>query len=205
MSGSVVGLARRRWQGTFTIDPWGLDRELVSLVAPVASLRWDLRVEGGERLRADGPALLVFNRRFGVTEPLVLAAALHRSTGRTVRVVGCPDVAPLATVLRRFGAVIAEVDEVAGLLRAGEVVALAAERDLLRRSRAGAAPLHLMEPALAAGVPVLPVAVRGRELGRRWRVTVGEPLRRPKGKAALAEADLADQARQGLQDLLDAG
>ena len=68
----------------------------------MASLRWDLRVEGGERPRAGGPALLVFNRRFGVTEPLVLAAALHRSTGRTVRIVGCPDVAPLATALRRL-------------------------------------------------------------------------------------------------------
>jgi hypothetical protein len=205
MSGSVVSLARRRWQGTHTIDPWGLDRELVSLVEPLASLRWDIRVDGADLLGARGPALLVFNRRFGVTEPLVLAAGIHRATGRDVRLVGCPDVAPLATMLRRFGAVVAVPDEVAGLLRAGEVVAVAADRAPLRRSRAGAAPLALLEPALGLDVPVLPVAVRGRELGRRWQVSVGEPLPTPGGPAPLAEADLADHARRGLQDLLDCG
>ena len=41
----------------------------------------------------------------------------------------------------------------------------------------------------------LPAAVIGRELGRAWRVEIGEPLETPAGKGPLAWAELADAAR----------
>jgi 1-acyl-sn-glycerol-3-phosphate acyltransferase len=196
-------LLRRRVAGTYDVDPWGLDHDLAEALAPVWTLRYDLRVDRPDRLPDEGPALLVANRRLGFSEPFVLARGVRQATGRHVRCVGVPDVQPFGSVLRRLGGVLARPDEVAGLLRAGEVVGVLLDRDVRHRAHAGAVPTELFAPAFELEVPVVPVALVGREVGRSWRVRLGEPVRHPRGRGPLAMAELAERARSGVQDLLD--
>lgn len=194
-------LLRRRLEGTFTVDPWGLDPELVELLASAARLRWDVDVRGCLELPA-GPFAVVINRRAGLSEPWVVAEAVRRVADRHVRFVGVPDVAPLGPVLRRLGAVVDRPDEIAGLLRAGEAVGLLLGRELTRRHAGGLHP-EVLAPVVALGAPVVPVAVDGRELGRHWRVTIGDPLSAAVHPGPLAVADLAEHTRLVVQSLLD--
>jgi hypothetical protein len=146
----LAELAGRRIQGTFEIDPWGLDVDLVELAAPLARLRWSITVDGADTI-ADGPALLVAGRRLlAPTEPVVIAAAVLQATGRPLRVLGIPDLAPIGPLLRRFGGVVDHPAEAAALLRAGHLV-------LARR-------------AMDLGAPIVDVTTSGWELSRRWRV-----------------------------------
>ena len=101
---NAAAFVQRRLAGTYHVDPWGLDPDVVELVSPLGRLRWSLEVDGAHQLPAVGPAIVVCNRRFGVSEPFVLAAGLARATGRLVRLVGLPDVAPVGPMLRRLGA-----------------------------------------------------------------------------------------------------
>lgn len=197
------GVVRRRLGGTYEVDPWGLDHDLVELLSPMWSLRYGIEVDHPDHLPATGPALLVANRRLGMSEPFVLARGVRLATGRHVRSVGVPDVQPIGSLLRRLGGVLARPDEVAGLLRAGEVVGVLLDRDVRQRAHAGRVPAELFAPAFELGVPVVPAALVGRELGRAWRVRLGEPVRHPAGRGPLAMAELADRARGGVQDLLD--
>jgi 1-acyl-sn-glycerol-3-phosphate acyltransferase len=200
---SHEGVLRRRVNGTYEVDPWGLDPDLVELASPLWSLRYGIDVDGADRMPGDGPALLVANRRLGLSEPFVLSRGVRLATSRHVRCVGVPDVAPVGPVLRRLGGVLARPDEVAGLLREGHVVGVLLDRDIRQRAHAGAVPSALFAPAFELGVPVLPVAIVGRELGRSWRVRVGSPVAHPDGRGPLAMAALADRARTGVQQLLD--
>lgn len=193
----------RRFRGAYEVDPWGLDSDLVELTSPVWSLRFGIDVDGAGHLPLDGPALLVANRRVGLSEPFVLSRGVRLATSRHVRCVGVPDVAPLGSTLRRLGGVLARPDEVAGLLRDGQVVGVLLDRDIRQRAHAGAVPAALFAPAFELGVPVVPVALVGRELGRSWRVRIGAPVAHPDGRGPLAMAALADRARAGVQQLLD--
>lgn len=197
-------LLRRRFDGTYTVDEWGLDRELVELLSPLLSARYRIEVEGADRLTVAGPAVLVFSRRFGLSEPIVLARAVRLATDRVVRPVGVPDIAPAGTVLRRLGGVLGRADEVAGVLRRGGLVGMPLSLQAWARHRAGELDPLALAPAVESGATVQPVAVIGREWGRRWRVLVGEPLDAPTGKGPLAAAELAGEARRAVQDLLDA-
>ena len=147
----LAELAARRLRGTFEVDPWGLDVDLLHLVSPLAGTRWSISVEGEDVLR-EGPALLVARLRLRApTEPAVIAAAVFRSVGRPLRVLGLPDVPPIGPLLRRFGGVVDHQAEVASLLRAGHLV-------LARRE-------------IPDDAPVVTVTARGWELGRRWHLT----------------------------------
>ncbi len=199
----MIPFVRGRVAGTHEIDPWGLDLDLLHAVAPLGGLRFGIEVDRPDRLPHDGPALVVANRRFGASEPFVLARGIRIATGRVVRTVGVPDVAPVGPLLRRLGGVLARPDEVAGLLRAGEVVAVLLDRDVRQRFHAGAVPTALFAPAFALGVPVVPVALVGRELRRSWRVRLGPAVAHPDGRGPLALAELAARARTAVQELLD--
>jgi hypothetical protein len=199
----VVDVARRRWNGTNPVDPWGLDADLLRLVDPIMDVRWSISTEGTDTIPAEGPAVVVANRRFGISEPLVLGRALRRTTGRTARILGVPDVAPIGPVLRRVGGAVDRPEELAALLRAGELVMVGLGVSLRWRHRAGSLDPRAVEPALRQRVPVIPAAVIGQEIGRRWRVVVGEPLALPPGGGPLAVAELAETARAGVQALLD--
>lgn len=200
-AGAAARLGRRA-RGAFDVDEWGLDPELVGLVDPVLSLRWSIDVVGAEQLPAVGGAVLVFNRRVGVNEPWVLARGIRLATGRFVRTVGVPDVAPVGPVLRRFGGVLDRTDEIAGLLDAGQLVGLPMARALRGRQQAGALEVERLQAAVATGAPVVPVALLGREAGRSWRVVLGDAVR-PGTGGPLDAVELADATRRGVQDLLD--
>ena len=109
-----MSFLRRRLDGTNETDPWGLDHDLFDLVAP-----WLARLPVAERVPdvpADGPALVCTRHR------LRTAIGLLRATGRPVRVLGIPDVEPVATLLRRLGGAVAHPAEAEALLRAGHLV-----------------------------------------------------------------------------------
>ncbi len=213
LTDELVGVARqlpgaataaqltRRVQGRHHVDEWGLDPELVALAGPVFSLRWDLDVAGAERLPALGGAVLVFNRRFGWSEPWVLARGVRQASGRFVRTIGVPDLAPVGPLLRRFGGVLDRPDEIVGLLRAGQLVGLPMGTSPWSRARAGDLPVDRLEAALETGAPVIPVALVGREAGRAWRVVVGEPVPGTR-RGPLAAAELADTTQRAVQALL---
>jgi hypothetical protein len=198
-----ASLLRRRFDGSYTVDEWGLDTDLVQLVSPALAVRWQVTVEGAEALPITGPALLVFNRRFGFSEPFVVSRGIRQATGRYVRVTGAPDIAPVGPALRRLGAVLARPDEVAGLLRADHLVAVALASSARHRQLAGTAPAELLAPALATGAQVFPVAVTGREIGRRWRLVIGPAVEHPTSRGPLAAEELGDRVRSGVQALLD--
>jgi 1-acyl-sn-glycerol-3-phosphate acyltransferase len=199
---SLAAAVRARAGGAYTVDPWGYDPDLVELVDPVSGLIWPVRVSGAERLPGSGPAVLVANRRLGLVEPFVVARGLRLATGRRVRFLGIPDVALLGPALRRAGGAIARPEELAALLRAGQVCLLPLSRC---RSRwvAGTLPPETLAPALALGAPVVPVAVTPPGLTGPWRVWVGEPVPAPVGRGPLALAEMAEAVREGVQALLD--
>jgi hypothetical protein len=193
-----VAFLERRAAGTYEVDPWGLDPDLISLVSPLADLRWVLEVDGAHQLPEDGPAMVVCNRRFGISEPLVLTAGLARATGRWVRLVGLPDIAPLGPLLRRLGSAVDAPAEVAGLLRAGELVGVPLALEPTARFRAGWLDPGLVALAVEQHVPVFPLAAIGHELGRRWRIIVGPAVRN-----ADDPAEMVDGVRTSVQSLLD--
>jgi 1-acyl-sn-glycerol-3-phosphate acyltransferase len=196
------GLLRRRLRGDFELDEWGADPELVDLIDPVVAPFLRVSVEGAGNL-PDGAAVLVANRRLGLAEPFVVLRGVRQATGRRVRFLGIPDVAPVGPVLRRLGGAINRPDELAGLLRAGHLTALPLGPGLRKPLRAGALAPESVAPALEMNVPVIPVAVVGGELTGRWELLIGEPVPRPRARGPLALAELADEARAGVQALLD--
>jgi hypothetical protein len=202
-AGAVLEQLRRRLDGRYAVDEWGYDPDLVDLLDPLLGLRWRAELDGAEHVPPAGPAVVVASRRLGLAEPLVLARAVRVATGRAVRFLGIPDVAPVGPVLRRLGGAVGRPEELAGLLRADQVCALSLGRTWRRRHRPGSLAPEILEPALAAGAPVLPAAVLGGELSGRWRVVVGEPLQPAPGRGPLALAELAEAVRDAVQALLD--
>jgi hypothetical protein len=199
----TVALLQRRMSGQYEIDEWGFDPDLIAFLDPLMRLRWRVEVDGAEHVPARGPAVLVGNRRFGIEEPIALARGVRRATGRPVRFLGIADIAAAGPALRRLGGALNQPDELASLLRGGQVAALPLSRVYRRRPRAGSLPPESLAPALALRVPVLPVATIGGEVTGRWRILVGEPLALPAGAGPLAVAELAESAREGVQALLD--
>lgn len=198
---TVTDGLRRRLAGDFEVDPWGLDRDVVEAAAPLARLRWSIDVSG--RPLPDGPALLVFNRRFGLSEWVIVSEAVRQETDRNLRVVGLPDVPVVGPTMRRFGAVLDHPEEVASLLRDGAVVGVPLGLEVRYRHRAGSLAPDAVAPAVATGVPVVPVVAVGREVGRAWRVVVGEPLPPPERDDPLSLVRLAEQTQAAVQSLLD--
>ncbi len=200
----LPGLVRRRLKGDYVVDPWGADHDWLDAMA--YALRFVVRpsAEGLERVPEDGPAVLVANRRIGIGEALALAIAVRRHNGRLLRLVGAPDRAPIGPMVRRIGAVQAQVAEIRSLLLADELVGIPLSGQA-RVQRAGTVRPELLVPAIELEVPVLPVAIVGGELTGSWRIAIGHPIEPPPAtrRRTLAAAELADRARAGVQVLLD--
>lgn len=188
----LVSLVRRRISGTYELDRWGLDLDAVHVACRIAALRWSAVLSGVEHVPAEGPALLVANRRLGWSEPAVVAATLSVHTNRVIRPAGGMDFDPIGGLARRLGAIPARPAEVAAALRAGNVVLAPTRREPVR-NRAGHVPIELLATAVALGVPIVPVAVVGREFGRRWTVRVAEPV----GSAEAGLGEVGSSARAG--------
>jgi len=132
---SLPAVVRRRVDGSFDTDAWGLDADLVSVLGRVLPT-FGVRTTGAGRV-PDGPALLLW--RGPSLGWIHVAAGIGATTGRPVRFTGVPDIAPVSTVLRRLGGVGADVADLRGLLRLGNLVAmrLAVDQDPLEESLAG--------------------------------------------------------------------
>ncbi len=153
--------------------------------------------------RCAAGALVVINtRRYGLSS-LVAALALASETGRTVRFVGRADIAPLGALARRLGGLLARPDEVAGALRAGELLVVGAEPTFHPR-KVGRIDHRLIGAAVETRSAVFPAATAASPITRSARIEVGaavRPSRRRRGP--LTELELADQLEQRIQDLLD--
>lgn len=199
----AASLVARRLRGDFEIDEWGADADLVDLLSPLASPFVRVTVEGASHIPAEGPAVLVANRRVGVLEPFVLLRGVREATGRRARFLGVPDIAPVGPMLRRLGGAVNRPDELASLLRAGHLTALPLGPGYRKPLRAGALRPEAIAPALTMDVPVLPAAIVGGEITGRWDVLIGPPVSRSTSRGPLALAELADEARSAVQALLD--
>lgn len=187
-----------------SVDDYGRDPHLIAALSPFARLRWSVTVGGEQHLPARTGALLVCNNRRFSLSAVYSAMALSEATGRPVRFVGRPDVAPIGSFMRRIGGLLASPAEVLGALEHHELVIISAEGTSHPRN-AGKVPHELVGPAVIAGVPVFPVATMSNTLGRATRVEVGPQVRpRRKRRGPLAEVELADQVQHHLQRMLDA-
>ena len=161
-------------------------RLLATLSRPLARVLFRPRVQGLEHVPAEGGFLLCANHLSGF-DAFALGYALYpcvlRNMGKP-QLFERPLLGPLVTSLGAFparrgtgedGAVAAA----ARLAQAGEAVVVFPEgarrrKDRVHKPRSGAA-----RAALAAGMPVVPAAIRGtdrwRRLGR-WEITVGPPV-----------------------------
>lgn len=185
-----------------TVDEWGRDVRLISALSPLTHLRWDVSVGGAQHL-PNGAALIVVNtRRFALT-PVSTALALSDELDRPVRFVGRPDVVPFGPLLRRVGGLLAQPAEIAGALRAGELVVLGATATGNPR-HAGTVDHALVAPAIREGVPVHVAATLSSKVSRQARVEVVGALRAGrKRRGPLAEVELAERAQRRLQEVLD--
>ena len=200
----LPSLLARRVSGRFTIDEWGFDRDLLTAITPLVRMRWGLRIEGESALPEIGPALLVHTRRVGLSEPGVLAAAVHRATDRPLRATGylASIPGPMGPLARRLGAVPGDAADLRSLLRAGELVGLPLGREMRHPFHVGPVPTGPIAAALAAGAPIIPVAVLGVEIGRWWSVRFGRPIPTRRRGAVGDPAELAEAVRQRLQALV---
>ena len=198
----LLALIYRRATGRFRVDEWGFDRDLLAAVAPLARLRWTLRIEADHLLPEIGPALLVHTRRLGISEPAVLAAAVRRTTGRPLRTAGVPGRGPLAPSARKLGGVPSNAADLRSLLRAGELVSIPLGREPLHPFHVPPVPEAPIGVALSVGAPILPVAVCGHEAGRRWSIRFGAPIVTRRRRTTGEPADLAETTRDRLQQLL---
>jgi hypothetical protein len=201
--GPAVTSIRRRIDGGYIVDEWGLDVGVQGAMTSVAGLRWSVSIGGADHVPAAGPVLLVANQRLASLSHLAALLALGRELGRPVRFTGMPDVAPLATLLGRVGGIGGRPEDVGGLLRAGEVALVWCGVRVRGGGRVGRLPPDLASPALEAAAPVVPVAIHGNRFGRLLRVEVGEAVEVRRTKGPLAAVELAEAAREAVQTLLD--
>ena len=176
-------------------DGWGFDERLAGVLDPLTAWRWPVRVHGIDVVPASGPTVVVLARGLDPVAPVAVAAALRRTTGRPARFLGVPEVAALGPVLRRLGGAVDRPEELAGLLRAGQLVVLPLGRSL----RPGTAALDedALVPAEDVGVTVVPATLVGAGWRRAWTLELAPPVvRRAPGPAALA-----DGVREGIAAL----
>jgi hypothetical protein len=185
-----------------TVDEWGRDARLVRTLSPLASLRWDVSVGGAEHIRRGGALVVVNTRRLALT-PIFTALALGQALDRPVRFIGRPDIVPFGPFLRRVGGLLADPAEIAGALRAGEVVVVGASATGNPR-HAGSVDSALVAPAMREGVHVYVAATLSSMISRQARVEVGAALRSARHRRGpLAEVELAELAQHRLQAMLD--
>ena len=158
-------------------DPFGLDPAMRQLVLPAVRFLhdryWRVEVSGTHHLPAAGPALLLANHSGAIPfDGAMIVTAVELQRGRTLRFLYdrfVENMGPVATFYRKVGGAVASRENALTLLQAGELVLLFpegvpgvaktfTERYKLRQFSSGFVRL-----ALAADVPVIPVAVVGAE------------------------------------------
>lgn len=186
-----------------SVDDWGRDPGLVRSVMTVAHLRWRTTVGGDQRLPKRRGALIVVNARRFALAPVYAAFAVSEAVDRPVRFVGRPDQAPVGAFMRRIGGLLDHPDEVAGALRAGELVVMGAAPNPRPRD-VGIVDHTLVGAAVASEVQVYPAATTSSPFARHARVEIGAAVRPPRQRRGpLIELELADRVRDAIDLLLD--
>lgn len=192
----------RAWTAN-EVDDWGRDNAFVNRFWSASQLRWSTSVGGSEHLPKRSGALIVINARRWSLAPIFAALALGAEIDRAVRFVGRPDVAPLGPMMQRLGALLPSEAELAGALRAGELIVLGAEHRSTNR-QAGLIDHRLVGAAVATKVPVLPAATVSVPMRRNARVEIGRPVKlRRKRRGPLDELETADLLQLRIDDMLD--
>ncbi|MEY2581572.1 MAG: hypothetical protein QOE09_1421 [Ilumatobacteraceae bacterium] len=200
--GSIIRLPRS-WYPADSVDDWGRDARFISLLTPLAKLRWDVSVGGTAHLPKRDGALLVTNSRWCSLSSVYAAWSLSEAIGRPVRFSGRPDIAPLGPWMQRLGGLLSDTEEISGALRAGELVVVSANATRNPRHAGPIDPL-LIGCAVTTGSPVYPVASMSTPFGRTTRVEVGPQVRpRRKRRGPLAELELAELTQRHIQRLID--
>jgi hypothetical protein len=201
---TAVGAARtlRDWS-RYAVDDWGRDPDFVARVFTASRLRWAVSVGGSEHVPARSGALIVVNARQWALAPVFAALALGDVTGRPVRFVGRPDIAPIGPLMQRLGGLLPIEAELEGALRAGELVVLGAAHTP-SNAACGAIDHRLVGAAVAAGVTVVPGVTISNPVTRAARVELGTPVRPGRiRRGPLAELELADRAELRIDAMLD--
>lgn len=183
-------------------DDWGRDPVLVRNMMLLAQLRWDVSTGGDQRLPKRSGALIVVNAPRLSRSALFTAFAVSEAIDRPVRFVGRRDFPVLNALDRRVGGLIDHPDEVAGALRANEIVVIGATPSGGLR-KVGSVDHTLVGAALATNTRVFPAATTSSPFARRARVEIGTATRPPRQRRGpLTELELADRVRFDIGELL---
>jgi hypothetical protein len=167
---------RRRFNGRYPIDPFGLDPQLCDASAPI------------------------------VDEPTALALAVRREAGRRLRVVGTTGVPFVGAVMRRFGAVNGSPEDLGACLRAGHLAVVPLAQTWLRSGAGTPPLrlVQAMMGSTVLPVAVVPGGPFGTAIAP-WRVVIGEHIALDSSYATgdpLGAAELAEAARAAVDALL---
>ena len=184
------------------VDNWGRDAGLFRTVTMLSEIRWSVSTGGDQHLPARKGALIVVNARRFALAAVYSAFAISRAVDRPVRFVGRPDGGTVGALAQRLGGLLDHPDEVAGALRAGELVVCSASATM-RPSDVGTINHALVGAAIRANVDVFPAATTSSPFGRRARIEIGRATRqRQRRRGPLAELELADHIGDDITLLL---
>lgn len=202
-TGGVRAASRRlSEESAGATDDWGRDPVLVRNMMFLAQLRWAVSTGGDQHLPKRRGALVVVNAPRMSNSAVFTAFAISEAIDRPVRFVGRRALAPLAALDRRIGGLLDDPDEIAGALRADEIVVLGAATVPGLRS-VGAVDHTVIGAALATSTRVFPAATTSSPFARGARVEIGPASRPPrKRRGPLTELELADRVRADIHDLL---
>jgi 1-acyl-sn-glycerol-3-phosphate acyltransferase len=165
-----------------------------------------MEVEGFENVPPRGPAIVVVNHASLLDVPVLMVADPYPDTATIVKA-SMFNMPLVSWFLRQWGAIPVErqgrdsssVRSMLGVLRAGGVMAIAAEGTRTRNGHLGPINPVLARIAAGADVPVLPVGIRGSyeamppgaKLPRPKKIVVrvGKPFRFDKGTDATGAAE----------------
>ncbi|WP_129626861.1 lysophospholipid acyltransferase family protein [Candidatus Oscillochloris fontis] len=177
-----VEFIKRRARGEYTIDPYGLDPDIIEIVRPFVSFMyhtwWRVQAQGLEHVPAEGRALLVANHSGvlpwdGAMIASAVASEHPERVGRVVRSLHLhwfttlPFIAP---ALAATGQVPGLPENAVRLLENDELVCVFPEgikgvgklyKDRYKLARFGRG--GFIQVALRTGAPIVPVAVVGAE------------------------------------------
>jgi hypothetical protein len=203
-TGSSSLVRRRAHEPAGATDDWGRDPGLVSGLMLLTNLRWDVATGGDQHLPTRAGALIVVNSLRTVPNPFFTALAISDAIDRPVRFVGHADGDLFGALRRRVGGLLDHPDEVAGALRAKQIVVMSCGPAAGRR-RVGAVDHTLVAAAIATGTRVFPAAVSSTPFARRARLEIGPATRLSrKRRGPLAELELADRLQIDVAKLLQA-
>src|SRR5579859_5911799 len=143
-------------------------RIIKAVLAVYLHLYHHLEIEGMENVPPSGPLIVVVNHASLLDVPVLMVADPFPNTATIVKA-SMFNMPVVSWFLRQWGAIPVErqgrdsqgVRAMLGVLRAGGVMAIAAEGTRTRTGHLAPINLVLARIALGANVPILPVGIRG--------------------------------------------